>query len=231
MVSSRESSHQNIIRPEGRGCGLSTNSLRKSGGTKVDPNEWPWMVALIRRNLPFIFCGGVLITDRHVLSAAHCTYKYNKHEIIVRLGEYNFENINETRIRDIGVFEIHQHLNFDENTYNNDIVLLKLIQPVLFNSYVWPVCMPPNEETIEENVGVVIGWGSKFFGGPNSDVLMEVSIPIWKNSDCQNVFVERIKKNVLCAGAIEGGHDSCQVGNHRNNKLIQVNLCVLLSNC
>lgn len=40
---------------------------------------------------------------------------------------------------------------------------------------------------------------------------MEVSVPIWNQQDCQNSFVERIGENVLCAGAREGGRDSCQV--------------------
>lgn len=40
---------------------------------------------------------------------------------------------------------------------------------------------------------------------------MEVSVPIWNQDDCQNVFIERIGENVICAGAKEGGRDSCQV--------------------
>lgn len=160
----------------------------------------------------FVFIlGGVLITDRHVLTAAHCTFKYNKQDFFVRLGEYSFEMSNETRVRDMSVAEIRQHEDFDESTYDNDISLLKLLQPILFNSYIWPVCMPPNGETLEGYEAIVIGWGSKFFGGPGSDILMEVSVPIWSSNSCQNVFIERIGENVLCAGAREGGRDSCQV--------------------
>lgn len=49
------------------------------------------------------------------------------------------------------------------------------------------------------------------FSGPDSDVLMEVSVPIWSKNDCQNSFIERISDAVVCAGAREGGRDSCQV--------------------
>lgn len=204
-------SQSNIIRPEDRGCGLPTKSYSKIVGGR--PSEWPWMAAIIRRGYPHIFCGAVLITDRHVLTAAHCVYKYNKNEITVRLGEYNYVKKNETRARDFRVIDIRPHDDFDEMTYEYDIAIIKLHQPALFNSYIWPVCMPPTDGRFEGYKGIVTGWGSQFFGGPNSDVLMEVSVPIWNNGDCQKVFVEHIGENMLCAGEMEGGADSCQVCN------------------
>jgi len=48
--------------------------LRIAGGQPADPKEWPWMAALLREGT-IQYCGGVLITDRHVLTAAHCVYK------------------------------------------------------------------------------------------------------------------------------------------------------------
>lgn len=69
--------------------------------------------------------------------------------------------------------------------------------------------MPPPGDTFEGWNGVVTGWGSIDFGGPYSDVLMEVSVPIWKNDECQNSFVERIGAGMLCAGS--NSRDSCQV--------------------
>lgn len=212
VAKGKNSNDQASFKPEERGCGLSTRSYSKiTGGRPADPSEWPWMVALIRRGYPHIFCGGVLVTDRHILTAAHCTYKYDKNELTVRLGEYNFNKKNETRSRDFRVVDIRQHVDFDETTYDNDIAILKIFQPTLFNSYIWPVCMPPTGDDFEGYIGIVTGWGSQFFGGPNSDILMEVSVPIWNQNECQNVFVERIGENVICAGGKEGGRDSCQV--------------------
>lgn len=143
------------IRPEERGCGISTKSFSKiTGGRPADPSEWPWMAALIRRS--HLFCGGALITNLHVLSAAHCVYKYDKNEITVRLGEYNFNKKDETRSRDFRVIDVRQHIDFDENTYDNDIAIIKLHQSVLFNSYIWPVCMPPPGETFEGYIGIYL---------------------------------------------------------------------------
>lgn len=58
-----------------RGCGTTTRTkTRIAGGQPADPKEWPWMAALLRQGA-IQYCGGVLITDRHVLTAAHCVYR------------------------------------------------------------------------------------------------------------------------------------------------------------
>lgn len=55
-----------------------------------------------------------------------------------------------------------------------------------------------------------LGWGTQFYTGPISNVLMKVKVPIWNNQACQDVFtVNKIYDTVLCAGA--SGKDSCQV--------------------
>lgn len=68
--------------------------------------------------------------------------------------------------------------------------------------------MPALGDLQEAKNAIVVGWGTQFFGGPHSDVLMEVTVPIWNNSHCQAVYVHKIHDTVLCAGTT--GLDSCQ---------------------
>nr|XP_033320877.1 proclotting enzyme-like isoform X1 [Megalopta genalis] len=226
-----------------RACGTSAKSLsRLVGGQPAGPTEWPWMAALLRKD-ESRYCGGVLITDRHVLTAAHCVYRHAPRDIKVRLGEYDFSAAPEdSRASDFAVSEIRVHRYFDRVLYENDIAIAKLLRPTVFDEHIWPVCLPPIDQTFEnedavvtgsletgvsaiskiyhrricrsENVGtrdpLVSGWGTSYYGGPASSVLMEVAVPIWPRNLCARSFVRRIPETMMCAGAYEGGRDACQ---------------------
>ncbi|KAK1122587.1 hypothetical protein K0M31_009032 [Melipona bicolor] len=196
--------------PALRGCGTTLKSRSKLvGGRPADPTEWPWMVAILRGD-QIQYCGGILITDRHVLTAAHCVYTFKPRDIKVRLGEYNFEESEETRALDFAISEIRVHRDYDRTTYENDIAILKMYRPTIFDSYIWPVCLPPIDQTFEHKDAIVTGWGTQYYGGPASTILMEVGVPVWPQNKCANSFVQRIPNTMMCAGAYEGGADACQ---------------------
>lgn len=69
------------------GCGIVNKQTRIVGGQETEINQYPWMAMLMYSGK--FYCGGALISDVYVLSAAHCVSGFNKDKITVRLLEHD----------------------------------------------------------------------------------------------------------------------------------------------
>ncbi|XP_054877284.1 transmembrane protease serine 9-like [Poeciliopsis prolifica] len=189
-------------------CGNVVNKRRIVGGQDTFPGRWPWQVSIQGENGHY--CGGSLITDQWVLTAAHCIGS----DILtsrVHLGAYNLTQSNPNEVTR-GIAQVNKHLDYNPNTYDNDIALLKLSARVNFTDYIQPVCLASHNSTFHEGThSWVTGFGSlgnEMF----PDILQEVEIPIVGNNKCScyNQDFAAITENMMCAGLDEGGKDSCQ---------------------
>ncbi|CAG7825400.1 unnamed protein product [Allacma fusca] len=202
--------------PSRRQCGISEKQIpRIVGGRMADPKAWPWMAALLRadgvgdaRNGQI--CGGVLISEFHVLTASHCVDGFESKDLKIRLGEYDFDRFDDSVVRDYNVISIKIHKNYNRYNYKNDIALVTLSESAYFNRKIHHICLPPPNEQFINQVGIVTGWGTIYYGGPESSKLMEVSVLVWKQEDCQAAYTQPIEETNLCAGVRSGGKDSCE---------------------
>uniref|UniRef100_A0A3B5LGH1 Peptidase S1 domain-containing protein n=1 Tax=Xiphophorus couchianus TaxID=32473 RepID=A0A3B5LGH1_9TELE len=190
-------------------CGIVTKASRIVGGQDASPGRWPWQVSIQTNNSHF--CGGSLITDQWVLTAAHCIGS----DILssqVHLGAYNLSQSNPNEeIRGIALSVVH--LDYDRYTYNNDIALLKLSARVNFTDYIQPVCLASHNSTFHEGThSWVTGFGDLGKLQIIHSTQTEVEIPIIGNNKCScyNQGFATITENMMCAGLDQGGKDSCQ---------------------
>ncbi|XP_023328399.1 apolipoprotein(a) isoform X2 [Eurytemora carolleeae] len=138
------------------GCGAYTKRFqtRIVGGKPADPNEWPWLAALLRPSSTGSgqYCGGTLISDTHVLTAAHCVVIFKTEEIQVKLGEYDFNAAGETQDQQYAVQSVIVHQQYNNATYENDIAILKLASPITRTKSVFPICFPKPNYVSELNL-------------------------------------------------------------------------------
>ncbi|CAK1539941.1 unnamed protein product [Leptosia nina] len=182
------------------------------GGQNADLNEWPWIAALFNGGRQF--CGGSLIDDKHVLSAAHCVAHMTSWDVArltARLGDYNIRTNTETQHIERKIKRVVRHRGFDMRTLYNDVAILTLDQPVTFTKNIRPICLPSGGRAYAGLIATVIGWGSLRESGPQPSVLQEVSIPVWSNAECRLKYGSAapggIVEHMLCAG--KDSMDSC----------------------
>ncbi|KAF5298249.1 hypothetical protein FQR65_LT09760 [Abscondita terminalis] len=217
--------------PRGRSCGIQETS-RILGGTSTELDEYPWMALLeYRKNAgggKTFSCGGALINNKYVLTAAHCvTGKINEQVgplISVRLGEWSTETGQDCAVIEgievcndepvnVPIESFVFHNNYDDNSINryNDIALIRLSKSVQMTEFVRPICLPSASDRAPVGSQLwVSGWGRTEYS-KNSPIKLKVKVPIVASNQCANTFRRAgvtVSSKQLCAGG-ERNKDSC----------------------
>ncbi|CAL8404552.1 unnamed protein product [Boreogadus saida] len=189
-------------------CGRAPLNTKIVGGVDAAPGTWPWQASLQTSGH---FCGGSLINNLWVLTAAHCFPTNDTTGFTVFLGRQDQAGSNPNELSRT-ISRIVCHPDYSGSTYDNDICLLQLSSAVDFTDYIAPVCLAADGSTFNSGIiNWVTGWGHTSFGGSLADILQEVDLPIVGNRECNCNYGERqITNNMICAGLSAGGKDSCQ---------------------
>jgi len=189
-------------------------------GENAEEGEWPWQVALRKDpSHTFPFCGGTLIGDNIVLTAAHC-FDNNPNpspsNYWVRVGDHNVKKKNDTQEEDIRAKRIIIHEKYIYPK-DNDIALIVLNKKVTLKDKVQVACLPMTDNDNDCNVCYVTGWGTMNRNNDQPDILQKLKVPMYNQEKCRNKYIEeypRVKDVVrdyhLCAGVEEKGKAACR---------------------
>ncbi|HTE52870.1 MAG TPA: trypsin-like serine protease [Kofleriaceae bacterium] len=206
-----------------RGRRPTDDPARIIGGALADALDYPFMAAVGVFDGVGVsqFCGGALISDRWVVTAAHCT-EGNDFDVGVLLGT---NDVTDGSGVVAGVRATHIHPSYvlsgsedpksepSGTSAGYDIALWELEAPVdLAGNDLGTIdLMDAAREELDAPgiLATVIGWGVSDLG---SDLLQQVHLPLVDDATCEAVYGEGSAnfETQLCAGVAEGGIDSCQ---------------------
>ncbi|KAK3861853.1 hypothetical protein Pcinc_032229 [Petrolisthes cinctipes] len=202
-------------------CGIRRSSIpdlfsRIVGGAPAENHEFPWQVSLQWRYNWYTYhvCGGAVLDQNWVITAAHCTHQFEPKDLAVVAGDHALkakEGSEQTRY----VEKIVEHSGYNSNTQQHDLALLKLSSPLILDGLtVSPICLPSYRNGFS-GYCVVAGWGKLSENGDTSDILRKVVVPVISDSRCQRSYRDigytgPITSSMICAGYSTGGKDACQ---------------------
>ncbi|XP_062705389.1 transmembrane protease serine 9 [Aedes albopictus] len=163
-------------------------------------------------------CGVTILTEQFVLTAAHCTYdgwqRLPADRVFIKVGFSNLDSP-EDHSRQFDVDKIIRHDDYDKETFENDIALLKLYSEITFTNYIQPVCLWQGDTQLSKivsKIGYVVGWGlDEGYSLPK--YLLEATMPIVSSKECResdrwyyNKYY--FESKTFCAGCHVGSHVS-----------------------
>ncbi|XP_060245078.1 transmembrane protease serine 6 isoform X1 [Meriones unguiculatus] len=192
-------------------CGLQGPSSRIVGGAVSSEGEWPWQASLQIRGRHI--CGGALIADRWVMTAAHCFHEDSMASPrlwTVFLGKMR-QNARWPGEVSFKVSRLFLHPYHEEDSHDYDVALLQLDHPVVYSATVRPVCLPAPSHFFEPGQRCwITGWGALREGGPGSSTLQKVDVELVPQDLCSEAYRYQVTPRMLCAGYRKGKKDACQ---------------------
>ena len=183
------------------------------GGSPIDITAAPWQVLLRINNATQ--CGGAVIADTWILTAAHCMSGMSPSQVEAYVGVTDQNRISRENL--VQVSQVIVHPDWNPSTYSNDLALIGLVTPVVTSATVQPIGLPlvqdANTWPAFGEQATISGWGTTTVSGSSSPLLRAATVQILSaptDPKCGEYGSSFTPGNHVCAGMPQGGVDACQ---------------------
>ncbi|XP_068628036.1 transmembrane protease serine 9-like [Battus philenor] len=177
------------------------------GGRNATCEEFPHQVSFVVNNS--YFCGGFIISEQHILTAAHCAQNVDPSTVVMRTGSTWRKNGTK-----VIVAEVIPYPEYNNPPYDKDVAVMKLAEPLEFDACTKPIALPSRGLSARYGETITVsGWGRTKQGVTMiPDRLMAVNLTIVNHTLCRAAYIPlTITENMLCAGNFFlGGQSTCQ---------------------
>lgn len=190
-------------------------------GTPVVKNQWPWLVSIFSVLTNQHFCGGSLISENHVITAAHCIHDKKTSEartadqIVALLGKHDLSELHERGSESFYPTSIFVHPDWNPSSarFDADLAILYSEVPVQFSLSIIPICFSASKlDDLTE--GTVAGWGIANLSGPlvaevtprQAEVICDPLVKCYQDNPS---FAAIASERMICAHGKIGNSGPC----------------------
>ncbi|CAG9837665.1 unnamed protein product [Diabrotica balteata] len=174
------------------------SNFRIFGGKEASIEDHPWIVSLQIPSLGHS-CGGSLISEEWVITAAHCFMNESLQPESIIAGTSDLTHPDTTiKIENVILHEKFRPKRF----YDYDIAVVKLAEKVTFSDKIQPINLPEQDAKVRISTSLTVaGWGFTKISGPASDVLMETTVRVTRHCPCMKTIIAAFdRKSGICRG-------------------------------
>ncbi|XP_074604214.1 trypsin eta-like [Brevipalpus obovatus] len=186
------------------------NTVLIAGGKVANVRDFPYMAVLVvkDKNTERLvnFCGGSILTPRHILTAPHCAEELDPRDFKVMIGLTKLNSIEKLKKYDVHAYFIHPERPLKPNVNEatpNDIAIVVLQDPLEMRQegYVAKTVSLPNRSYVGKTA-IFSGYGRVSIEN-KTEVLRSIKLPVVSNEQCQELYIPKIDASMLCAGFVD----------------------------
>lgn len=178
------------------------------GGYNCTEGDHGWQITILYNNN--LLCGGVIINNRWILTAAHCTAgRLLVTPYSIQIGHHD-RLVMEVWAYIRRLVLIVNHPQYTTSAYQNDIALLKTDALITYAPQIVPACLPDGSYNYDMVESIATGWGTTSSGGQLARYLQCVHMPVLTSARCLQKYTNANMAVAVCAGDTGGNADTCQ---------------------